>query len=205
MRSSKESRAHREPLISDEKAMKGTNMNKIVSAASMLLLAQAVACGSNTPAPAEPEPAPAEPTEAPAPAPSEKPGDDPRQSDVNISDEIKAACGLSDTEAHFAYNSAKLKAEDQGVMKKLAECFTTGKLKGRTMRLVGHADPRGESEYNMVLGGKRADNVAAALKSAGLPAAQATTTSRGEMDASGTDEASWAKDRRVDIFLADNK
>ncbi len=179
-------------------------MNKIVSAISMLILAQAVGCGSSTPAPEEPaaEPA-AEPTEAPAPAPSEKPGDDPRQSDVNISDEIKAACGLSEPEAHFAYNSARLRAEDQAVMKKLADCFTTGKLKGRTMRLVGHADPRGESEYNVVLGGKRADNVAAALKKAGLPEAQSTTTSRGEMDATGTDEASWAKDRRVDIHLAD--
>jgi hypothetical protein len=28
------------------------------------------------------------------------------------------------------------------------------------------------------------------------------TTSRGEMDATGTDESSWAKDRRVDVVLA---
>jgi hypothetical protein len=27
------------------------------------------------------------------------------------------------------------------------------------------------------------------------------TTSRGEMDATGTDEASWEKDRRVDVLL----
>jgi hypothetical protein len=36
----------------------------------------------------------------------------------------------------------------------------------------------------------------------GLPDGQATTTSRGEMDATGADESSWAKDRRVDIVLA---
>jgi|SRR5690606_24355488 len=158
------------------------------------------ACSKNTP-PAEvadPEPAPADTSNSN----SEKPGDDPAQSDINISDEIKRACGLSETEARFAYNSANVRDSDRAVMKKLAECFTTGPLKGRTMRLVGHADPRGEAEYNMVLGGRRADNVAGALKREGLPQNQVTTTSRGELDARGTDEDSWAKDRRVDIHLA---
>jgi peptidoglycan-associated lipoprotein len=70
------------------------------------------------------------------------------------------------------------------------------------MNLVGHADPRGEEEYNMVLGGRRADNVQHFLVSVGLPTGQAMTTSRGEMDATGTDEAGWAKDRRVDVVLA---
>ncbi len=178
-------------------------MKMTVSALSLLLALQAMACGPAAPPPAAPEPTPA-PEPAPAPAAeTEKPGDDPRQSDINISDEIKLACGLTDTEAHFGYNSAKVLAEDQAIMKKLADCFTTGKLKGRTMRLVGHADPRGEPEYNMVLGGRRADNVGTAVKNAGLPAAQVTTTSRGEMDATGTDEASWATDRRVDIHLAE--
>ncbi len=157
------------------------------------------ACSSSTQKPAEV----AEPEEAPAsePEPSGKPGDDPRQSDINISDAIKKACGLTETEAHFAYNSAKLRESEKGILKKLADCFTTGPLKGRVMQLVGHADPRGEDEYNMLLGGRRADNVATALSSVGLPENQVTTTSRGEMDASGTDEASWSKDRRVDIML----
>ena len=69
------------------------------------------------------------------------------------------------------------------------------------MRLVGHADPRGDEEYNMVLGGRRADNVKAAIAGAGLDSAKMATTSRGEMDATGTDEAGWERDRRVDIML----
>jgi peptidoglycan-associated lipoprotein len=69
------------------------------------------------------------------------------------------------------------------------------------MKLVGHADPRGEDEYNMVLGGRRADNIRSAIVAAGLDGAKVNSTSRGEMDASGTDEASWAEDRRVDIML----
>lgn len=162
-----------------------------------------VACSSDpTPPPATPAAATEEPAPQAEPA-SEKPGDDPRQSDVNISDEIKRACGISDAEARFAFNSAQVRDEDKAILKKLADCFSTGALKGREMRLVGHADPRGEAEYNMVLGGRRADNVKSAIVSAGLAEKQIATSSRGEMDATGTDEASWARDRRVDVLLGD--
>ncbi|MEY2935229.1 MAG: hypothetical protein RL033_5978, partial [Pseudomonadota bacterium] len=58
-------------------------------------------------------------------------------------------------------------------------------------------------EYNMVLGGKRADNVKAYLTSQSLPDRQAETTSRGELDATGTDDGGWTEDRRVDVILAD--
>jgi peptidoglycan-associated lipoprotein len=145
---------------------------------------------------APPPPPPPEP-------PPEKPGDDPRQSTINVSDEIKVACGITDAEAKFAFDSARVRRGDQPVLNKLVQCFTAGKLGGRTMRLVGHADPRGEEEYNMVLGGKRADNVKVYLVSQGLSDSQAETTSRGEMDASGGDEAGWEADRRVDVILAD--
>jgi peptidoglycan-associated lipoprotein len=69
------------------------------------------------------------------------------------------------------------------------------------MHLVGNADPRGTEEYNMVLGGARADTVKSFLRRDGLPDSRMATTSRGELDAHGTDEASWAKDRRVDLTL----
>lgn len=132
-----------------------------------------------------------------------KPDDNPTQSQINISDEIKKACGITDAEAHFAFDSANVQQRDHDILGKLARCFTDGPLKGRQMRLVGHADPRGEDEYNMVLGGRRADNVKTFLETKGLPDQQVSTTSRGEMDATGTDEASWAADRRVDVVLAD--
>ena len=37
----------------------------------------------------------------------------------------------------------------------------------------------------------------------GMPGGKIAVTSRGEMDAKGTDEATWARDRRVDVVLAD--
>jgi peptidoglycan-associated lipoprotein len=75
-------------------------------------------------------------------------------------------------------------------------------LTGRALNLVGRADPRGDSEYNMVLGSQRASAVSSALESLGLASAQISASSRGEMDAKGTDEATWADDRRVDVRLS---
>ncbi len=172
-------------------------------ALSLLALGMALGCGSDPPPPAKtPEATPGPATPAPAPiANNPKPEDDASKGNINISDEIKKACGISDAEAFFGYDSANIRAQDKAVLAKLATCFTTGALKGREMRLVGHADNRGEDDYNMLLGQKRADNVKGAIVAAGMTAAKALTTSRGELDATGADEASWSKDRRVDIVL----
>ncbi|HTQ07657.1 MAG TPA: OmpA family protein [Polyangiaceae bacterium] len=163
---------------------------------SLIVLA---ACGS------DPKPVAQAPTAPPpavtTPPPPEKVGDVPTRSNINISDDIRKACGINDADAYFAFDSANVRPQDQAILQKLASCFSTGPLKGRTMRLVGHADPRGDEEYNMVLGGRRADNVKGAIVNAGLASSKIATTSRGEMDATGTDEAGWEKDRRVDVML----
>jgi len=163
---------------------------------SLIVLA---ACGS------DPKPVAQAPTTPPpaatTPPPPEKVGDVPTRSNISISDDIRKACGITDSDAYFAYDSANVRPQDQAILQKLAACFSTGPLKGRTMRLVGHADPRGDEEYNMVLGGRRADNVKGAIANAGLSSSKIATTSRGEMDATGTDEAGWEKDRRVDVML----
>jgi peptidoglycan-associated lipoprotein len=172
-------------------------------ALSLLALGTALGCGSDPPPPAKVAEVPP-PAAQPAPAPTAsnpKPDDDPSKGNINISDEIKKACGITDAEAFFAYDSANIRPQDKAVLQKLATCFTTGPLKGREMRLVGHADNRGEEDYNMLLGQKRADNVKGAIISLGMSAAKTLTTSRGELDASGSDESTWAKDRRVDIVL----
>jgi peptidoglycan-associated lipoprotein len=172
---------------------------------ALALLPCLVACGSDPPPPAQApvantEPAPQTPEPAPA-ADNPKPDDNPNKSSIRISEDIKKACGLTDADAHFAYDSDSVRESDRAVLKKLATCFTTGPLKGRQMNLVGHADPRGEDEYNMLLGGRRADNVKGAIITAGMDQAKVSSTSRGEMDATGTDEAGWVQDRRVDIVL----
>jgi peptidoglycan-associated lipoprotein len=174
------------------------------SIALLMPLMSLAACGSDPKPP--PETAPAPPpapvaTAAPPPAANQKPDDVPSKSSINISDEIKKACGITDAEAHFAYDSANVRPEDKAILTKLATCFMTGPLKGRQMRLVGHADNRGDEEYNMALGNRRADNIKSAIVDAGMANDKVATTSRGELDSTGTDEASWFKDRRVDVVL----
>jgi len=119
-----------------------------------------------------------------------------------ISAEIRTACGLSNQDAYFDFDSAKLDGADKTILQKVAACFESGPLAGRAMRLIGHADPRGDSEYNMVLGGARADNVKQYLESLGLGGDRLATTSRGELDATGSNEETWTHDRRVDVVLS---
>jgi len=165
----------------------------------LALLIPLAAC-SNPPPPVAPAPPPA-PAPVAAPAPPAAKAADPGPTEIFVADSIRKACGIADAEAHFAYDSAKLRAGDSPVIQKLAQCFSSGPLKGRSMSLVGHADPRGEAEYNLALGGHRADSVKSAMISAQLDESKIITTSRGELDAAGTDEPGWQKDRRVDVQL----
>ena len=156
------------------------------------------ACGSAKQSP--PRAAPPPPTLAETPdAWATK---SPTRSVVNISEDIRRACGITDADAHFAFDSAQLTSRDYPTLDRLVQCFTSGPLAKREMRLVGHADPRGDEEYNLTLGGRRADGVKVFLVGRGLSGARARTTSRGEMEAKGTNEATWAEDRRVDVLLA---
>ena len=125
----------------------------------------------------------------------------PTTSQIAISDEIRAACGIRDEDAYFAFDSATIREQDQRVLSQLATCFSSGPLKGRDMLLVGRADPRGSAEYNMVLGEHRAQSVQQYLSTLGLASNRVQTSSRGKMDAMGTNEPTWALDRRVDVDL----
>jgi peptidoglycan-associated lipoprotein len=130
-----------------------------------------------------------------------QPPESPTVSAVRISDEIVKACGIKEPDAFFAFDSANVRPSDAGVLAQIVTCFTTGPLTGRTLKLVGHADPRGGSDYNMSLGQSRADSVAGYLVGKGLNKAKTESTSRGAMDATGSDEPTWARDRRVDVML----
>jgi peptidoglycan-associated lipoprotein len=161
----------------------------------------AMGCGGASPqvakAPVGSTPPPvAETATAPPPA-------SPTASNVNISDDIRAKCGIPDADAYFPFDSARVTPNDRTPLDSVARCFISGPLMGHPLKLVGRADPRGETEYNMTLGLSRADSVGRYLVSRGMAPDKAKTTSRGAMDAAGTDEGTWQKDRRVDLMLGD--
>jgi peptidoglycan-associated lipoprotein len=53
----------------------------------------------------------------------------------------------------------------------------------------------------MALGEHRADGARDYLAKLGVDRAKIAETSRGKLDATGADDAGWARDRRVDITL----
>lgn len=169
------------------------------AAAVALAAATLFACADNPPPKtAESAPPPAAPPPSRLP---EKAPDSPTSSAVRISDEIVKACGINEPDAYFAFDSTNVRPDDSKVLQQVVVCFTTGPLKGRTLKLVGHADPRGDSDYNMTLGQSRADAVAGYMRSKGMDKGKTESTSRGAMDATGADDPSWARDRRVDLML----
>lgn len=155
--------------------------------------------GSKPPVPASPT---AQSTASTSPS-SQASLPSPTSSNVSISDEIRAKCGISDADAYFPFDSAHITSSDHSPLDKVATCFTKGPLAGHTLKLVGRADPRGPSDYNLTLGQWRADAVGTYLAVKGLSKDKEQSTSRGAMDASGTDESGWQHDRRVDVLLGD--
>lgn len=127
---------------------------------------------------------------------------------LSVSNAIAKACGIpakadgKQVAPSFEYDSAALVEEDRTLLALVAKCLTEGALRGRSVQLVGRADSRGEPEYNMTLGGSRADTVHRYMIDLGVGRDRMKATSRGEMDAVGKDEAGWAHDRRVDVELA---
>lgn len=184
---------------------------KVITLLSTTLAALSIGCGSDpvaTPSTAAAVAAP-NPAAAQAPAvtntqaaPVRKDKTTPTAGSVHIEDRIVKACG-DIPRARFAFDSSDLEPEATKALEALARCFTTGPLAGKGMKLVGHADPRGETEYNFGLGQKRAGNVADFLGKKGLEKSRVETSSRGEIEAIGVDEEGWAQDRKVDVYLAD--
>ncbi len=123
---------------------------------------------------------------------------------VTMSNELRAVCGIEDTGTapKFDFDAAVLGPSDRTELDQLARCMTTGPLAGKNLALVGRADPRGEAEYNMTLGARRADAVEHYLAQLGVASSRLVATSRGALDAQGRDEPTWAIDRRVDLRLA---
>lgn len=92
--------------------------------------------------------------------------------------------------------------KDQPTMQMLANCMIDGPLKGKTIRLIGHTDPRGAAAYNDKLGLERAQSVQQYLVAHGVAIARVQTASVGE-DEARENPSLWSKDRRVEIKLVE--
>ena len=102
-------------------------------------------------------------------------------------------CTLS--EVFFAFDEDNLDQAARSAVQQNVACMQQRSL--QSIHLTGHADPRGTEEYNLALGDRRARAVSQYLQSLG--AGSVTQSSMGEEMASGSDEMSWRRDRKVEF------
>ncbi|WP_137893698.1 peptidoglycan-associated lipoprotein Pal [Ramlibacter sp. 2FC] len=100
---------------------------------------------------------------------------------------------------YFDFDSFVVKPEYQSVVESHARFLRASQA--RKVMLEGHTDERGGREYNLALGQKRAEAVRRAMGLLGVGDAQVEAVSFGEEKpaATGSDEAAWAKNRRVEF------
>jgi hypothetical protein len=103
-------------------------------------------------------------------------------------------CGLD--AIYFGFDSPKIEEEAAEQLRGVAECIKT---QGKLVYLEAHADPRGTEEYNIMLTDKRGQTVKKFLEDLGVEQSNMQVISKGDLEAAGTDEGSWSKDRRVEF------
>jgi peptidoglycan-associated lipoprotein len=109
-------------------------------------------------------------------------------------DELNAQRPLEDV--YFDYDKADLSDRARASLQKNSEWMK--KWTSTSVRVEGHADSRGTSEYNLALGERRAASVRDYLVSLGVAQNRLTIVSLGEEQPTCTDETEtcWAQNRR---------
>lgn len=125
---------------------------------------------------------------------------------IRLSPEIVRDCRFpADPEEvpTFDVNQSTLKPRGRDILADVANCLKDGPLQNRTITIIGRTDVRGSETHNEVLGANRAVATRNYLTQMGVPEKKLLVISRGEEGASGTDQDSMARDRRVDLVLGD--
>jgi peptidoglycan-associated lipoprotein len=102
---------------------------------------------------------------------------------------------------YFEYDSDQLTAETEARLRsKAAILRANGDVQ---LRVEGHADERGSTEYNLALAQRRAETVRNFLSGYGIAADRVATLSYGKERplVEGTGESVWARNRRAEFVV----
>ncbi len=99
-------------------------------------------------------------------------------------------------EIHFAYDQYSIPDEAKPALQKNADCLSSTP---RAVSVIGMTDNRGTDEYNIGLSDDRAQSIITYLGRLGIDPSRLHKVPKGEGEATGADEAGWAKDRRVEF------
>lgn len=106
---------------------------------------------------------------------------------------------LANKTVYFDFDSYSVKDEYRGMVEAHSKYLNS--QAARKVRIEGHTDERGGSEYNLALGQRRSEAVASMMRLLGVKEDQIETVSFGKEKpkATGSDEAAWAQNRRADV------
>ena len=99
---------------------------------------------------------------------------------------------------YFDFDSARLTAEASAELQALSDCLSRAP---GVIRLEGHCDERGTTEYNLALGERRGNTVQRTLVGLGISPDRLSVVSYGEERPvqRGSNETAWAANRRVEL------
>jgi peptidoglycan-associated lipoprotein len=160
------------------------------------------ACRKKTPPAVTPEPAPQ--TTAPAataPRPTETPTTPAADAGAAAREaEARARATLLET-IYFEYNADDLRDDARATLdQKLALLNANPAVR---IRVSGHCDERGNDEYNLVLGRRRAEAAKRYLTDRGIDASRIETASFGRERPAveGSGEEAWSRNRRDEFEI----
>jgi len=107
----------------------------------------------------------------------------------------------SERAVYFAFDKSVISAQAASILDANAAWLKAHPQ--NTITVEGNCDERGEREYNLALGQRRADSVKAYLVGKGVAAANINTASFGEENpmCRGSGENCWSQNRRADIVV----
>ncbi len=103
---------------------------------------------------------------------------------------------------NFNYDAYSITPQARQTLAAAAKCF---EVQGISVRVEGHCDERGTTEYNLALGQRRADTIKRYLISQGVTPSRISTVSYGEEKPLeyGHNESAWRANRRAEILVSE--
>lgn len=108
---------------------------------------------------------------------------------------------ISERTVYFAFDDYSLNAQAQANLDGVSDYMKSNS--SARVKLEGHCDERGSTEYNLALGQRRAQSVKDYLMQLGIDENRLPTISYGEEKPAveGSNEAAWSQNRRVEFVL----
>jgi peptidoglycan-associated lipoprotein len=156
-------------------------------------------CGKKEPPPAA---APPPVVSAAAPAPPDDAAARAREAEAaERRREAERLRSILESRVFFDYDDAAVRADARTTLEDKARVLRENPE--IRLRIEGHADERGSTEYNLALGSRRASSVVSYFTGFGISATRFESVSFGEERpvAIGGDERAWSQNRRAEFVI----